>query len=244
MPYITVDDVRAAGYTAGDDADVTAAILVWQEAIERFTRQWFESRELDITVDGTDSDTLHFPIPIIAVTALHLNDGVEPLHASVYRVYNGRSFPDDRKNPRIKLRSLHDHADIYTAPIISGQIKFLKGRQNQRVVGTFGYTEADGSTPALIKRALTKLVIRKLATPMYIDPSVIPPTPPPLLTSGIVTEEWTDGHRLKYADSLTSKPRRPDGMSEIIDDAEIRGILKMYRAPIGMATPANPSYGH
>jgi hypothetical protein len=244
-PYITVADVRAAGLpdtVVGDDA-VTAAILLWQDVIERYCRQWFEPRDLDLRIDGTDSDTLHLGIPIIEVEELYMNDGTTPIDSTLYKVYNNRSgYPDDRKNPRIKLRSMYDYADIFTAPIMAGQLKFRKGRQNQRIVGTFGYTEADDTAPLAIKRALTKLVIRKATQPMYIAPGVVPPAPPPLLSSSIVTEEWTDGHRIVYANNVASSPRRADNMSEVIDDPEVRGILKLYRAPIAMAAPANPSY--
>jgi hypothetical protein len=245
MTYIVLSDIRAAGLPdiVADDDAVNAAILLWQEVIDRYTRQWFEPREVDFKCDGTDSDALHFAIPLITVSALYINDEANPLDPMYYKVYNARSGPeDDRRNPRIKIRALNDFADIYTAPLAPSLMKFRKGRQNQRVVGTMGFTEADGSTPAAIKRALTKLVIQKLTTPIYIAPGVVPPAPPPIITSGVVTEEWTDGHKIKYADTQQTTPRRPDNMSDVISDPEVRGLLKLYRAPIGLAAPAHPSY--
>lgn len=243
--YITLADVRAAGVTVGtaSDAAVNAAIALWQQVIERYCRQWFDERPADFRVDGTDSDTIHLGIPIITLSALYINDDTSPLDPTLYRIYTRREMPDDdRWNPRIKIRSLNDFADIYTAPIGNVQ-KFRKGRQNQRLVGTFGFTEADGSTPAAIKRALLKLVIQKVTTPLYVDPAgPPPPAPPPPIMSGIVAEEQTDGHMIRYANVFDVAPRRADNMMDVIQDPEIRGLLKLYRAPIAMAAPANPSF--
>ena len=62
MTYIVLSDIRAAGLpsTVADDSAVNAAVLLWQDVIDRFTRQWFEPRAVDFKTDGTDSDTLHF----------------------------------------------------------------------------------------------------------------------------------------------------------------------------------------
>jgi hypothetical protein len=113
----------------------------------------------------------------------------------------------------------------------------LKGRQNQEIKGTFGYVEEDGSTPKLIKRALTLLVIEKLTRPAYSG-SAGPSVPPPIL--GTVIEEETDGHRLKY--SQEAQATRNFGLSGITNDPEILDIVKLYRAPIGIAAPAHWSY--
>jgi hypothetical protein len=248
MSYITVADIRAAGLSSVsvDDATVTAAIALWQNIIEDYCGQWFESRAGDFTLDGTDSDTLHLDFPIITVTALYANNNDVAVDPSYYRVYNGCQRPnDDRRNPRIKFVSPDDgYSSIYTAP--DGWCRFRKGRQNQRIVGTFGFTEYDGSTPLPIKRALTKLTIQKLATPIYTDinnPSPSAPMAlPPLTNSGVVTDEWTDWHRLKFQDINATLPKRADGMTDVIADPEVRGILKLYRRPLSMSAPANPTW--
>lgn len=243
MAYITVSDVRAAGLTQAKvaDADVTSAIALWQEFLDRACRQWFEPRTLAIKFDGTDSDTLHFGVPIISVTSLKVNDSPTALPVGSYRVYSSAGYPDDRRNPRIKLVSEGGH-DIYSAPMQFGRFKFQKGRQNQEIVGSFGFVEADGTTPLMIKRALLKLVLEKLQTPVYVDPtcaaSGISSLPPML--AGALKEEWTDGHRLVYAVSDPA-PRKP-GLTGVTQDQEIHDIIRLYRAPIGIATPANPSY--
>lgn len=242
MPYATIQDVRDAGLTDDTlfpDASITAALLMWEQFIDRVTRQFFEPRVADVTLDGTDSDTLHFSVPVISVTELYLNNSTEVLDTSLYRVYNGRQAPaDDRKNPRLKL--VFDNSDdIYTRPVINGQIKFRKGRQNQRLVGTFGYTQPDGSTPLLIQRALVKLVIEKLTNPIYPDPN----NPiDPVVPHGPLLEEETDDHRMKWSAPGGNTRARSPGLIGITTDREILDILTLYRSPIAIATPAHYTY--
>jgi hypothetical protein len=123
-------------------------------------------------------------------------------------------------------------------------LRFRKGRQNQEVKGTFGYVEDDGTTPKLIKRATCMLVIEKLTNPLYYDPSAgVPsvPQPPPIV--GALLEERTDDHRRKYAQAGGDiAPRRP-GLSGFTQNQEILDIVRMHRAPIGLATPAHWSVG-
>jgi hypothetical protein len=145
-------------------------------------------------------------------------------------------------NPRVKLIDAREGwRDIFTAPDRESRMRFRKGRRNQYIRGVFGYVEADGSTPELIKRALTKLVVEKLTNPIYIPAGVTPPTPANA-QRGIVTAEWTDTHKLTYAQAGGTVKAKAPGLNGITDDQEILAILTLYRAPLGMATPANPSY--
>lgn len=244
MLYIAIADIRALGITVpmASDATIQAAIETWQQFIERATRQWFYPLDLTLLLDGTDSDAIHFGVPAISISELRLNGDSVALNPNYYRVYNNNSaYPADRQNPRVKLiDSFTGNRDIYTAPMKDGRLQFRFGRQNQYIKGTFGYVEADGSTPLLIKRALTLLVVEKLTKPVFVDPANPPAVPPPLF-SGVVIEEWTDGHKIKYAQSGGELNPRAPGLAGITDNPEVLGILKLYRAPIGVATPNNPS---
>jgi hypothetical protein len=245
MAYIDLADVRDVGITEEMVADeaVETAIALWQALIERACRQWFEPREMTLKFDGNDSALLPVGVPIISIEYLKLNNDPVALDATHYRVYKSRSYPDDRRNPRIMLNALCDDADIYTAPIVNGLLKFRKGRQNQEIKGTFGFVEEDDSTPLLIKRALLKLVVEKLATPVFTAPGTEAPLPPPPpVLAGIIQEERTDGHALIYANRFTVNSRRPNSMMSFTSDPEIIEIIKMYRAPIGICTPAHPSH--
>lgn len=241
--YVSVEDIRALGITVemASDPVVLQAIKTWQQFIERATRQWFYPLELEMWVDGTDSDAIHFGVPAISISELRINGDTAALNPSYYRVYNNLISPADRQNPRVKLvDSFTGNRDIYTAPMKDGRLQFRFGRKNQYIKGVFGYVEPDGSVPYLIVRALTLLVIEKLTKPLFIDPANPPAMPPPLM-SGIVLEEWTDGHKIKYAQSGGELKSRAPGLAGITDNPEVLGILKLYKAPIGVATPNNPS---
>lgn len=240
--YIPVSVVRAAGIpNPPDDLTVESAIRTWQKAVEMMTRQWFYPKQLTLNVDGTDSDALHFGVPIIGVDELRLNDDDAALDTKLYRVYNTNEL-HDRKNPRIKLiDSWGQQRDIFAGPDRYGRLRFRKGRQNQYIRGTFGYIEPDGSVPLLIQRAVLLLVIEKLANPPYVGAGS-PAIPPPPIIAGPLLEEWTDGHRLRYAMAGGDvKPRQP-GLLGLTNNPEVLRIMTLYRAPIGVATPANPTY--
>ncbi len=193
-------------------------------------------------MDGNDSDTLFFGIPIIDIEYLKLNDSTEALDTSYYKVYNSRTYPDDRRNPRISLIGPSRGRDIYLEPLTFGTFKFRRGYQNQEVKGDFGFVEPDGSVPELIKRALIKLVIEKLTNPIYHDPSTGSPIPPPPPSVGPLLQERTDDHMKKWGYRGGETDKRKPGLSGITNDQEILDIIKLYKAPIGIATPAHWSY--
>lgn len=245
MAYIDVDFVRAHPYNLkaeiADDDTVTAAIEAWQQFIDRATDQFFESRAATVELDGTDSDTLHFGVPIISITSVKINNSSAALNEDYYKVYNRREAPnDDRKNPRIKLIRDSEYRDIYTSPVICGRLLFRKGRKNQVVEGTFGFTESDGSVPFLIQRALALLVVEKLATPIIAPDNLYMP----VLSGarGPILEEVTDGHKLKYQARGGPVKSSSKGLRGITENPEIHDIIKLYKAPLRMATPANWSY--
>lgn len=240
--YISVADVRAAGLTINppDDSTIFASIVLWQQVLERVTRQWFRPIPVTLYLDGTDSDTLHLPVPIISISELRINNDDTALEPRRYKVYSGALLPDDRKNPRIKLVDNFGYErDIYTASDRTRRSRFHMGRQNQYIRGVFGFVEADGSTPALIKRAMLKLVIKDVQTPLA---GSIDGLSPPPITSNIVREELTDGHSIKYQLAGGDlKPRAP-GLSGLIQDPEVQMIVRLYKGPIGVAAPPNPTW--
>lgn len=241
--YITIQDVRDEGLsdaTIYPDAKVLSYIEIYQEILERACRQWFKPKNLTIKVDGNDSTVMPFGVPIINVDYLKINNSADELDPSYYTVHNSITYPDDRRNPRISLVNDSEYRDIFTAPMQDGMMRFRKGRRNQEIKCTLGYVEEDMSTPKPIKRALLKLVIEKLGTPLVMNPDAPVDTPPPIL--GTILEEWTDGHRLKYSQAGAPVSARSPYLTGITNDQEIIEIIKMFRAPIGCATPAHPSY--
>jgi len=231
--YCTVQDIRDEGVTVAqaDDDKVLDYIETFEQFIDRACRQWFKPKTLTFSWDGDDTDTAFFGVPIISISSLKINDSSSDLDTSDYRVYSEAGHPDDRFNPRIKL--YYGGRDLFAG--YRGRRQFLRGRQNQQVTGIFGFVEScNQQTPKLIRRALIKLVVDKLLTP--INPTQSMPTPPAM---GPVVEEWTDGHKLKYASSSGVASSRRPGLSGITSDQEVLDILKLYRGPIGIATPAD-----
>lgn len=240
--YIGITDLRGVGLpNPPTDSDIISSILEWQTFLERACRQWFVPKTLFLEVDGTDSDSIHFGVPVIGLDHVRVNDENEDLDEQFYRVYNATRYPDDRHNPRLKLfDDHHSHHDIFSGPHHHGRLAFIKGRQNQEIQGVFGYIEEDGSVPQLIKRALLKLVIEKLTNPVYVGAGTTPVAPPPPII-GLRLSEKTDGHEIKFAQpGAPLKPRAP-GLAGMTDDPEILNIIRMFRAPMGIATPANHS---
>lgn len=243
MAYIDADFLRGNPYNLPvadyPDAEVNAQILVWQEAIDRATRQWFESRAAVVKLDGTGSDAIHFGVPIIVCNSLTINDEDTVLATDQYEVYNNRTgYPDDRHNPRIKLKR-GSTRNIFTSSF--GPRQFNKGRRNQTVDGTWGYTEADGSVPALIQRALALAVIEKITNPEIEDSSgssVAPAVP-----TGLLIEEETDDHRQRWQPAGGSTKARAPGLLGLFDNPEILRIITLYKSPISIATPADWTIG-
>jgi hypothetical protein len=236
--YITVADVRSAGLTDTTkytDADILAMIEIQQTFLDRACRQWFRPISTTMNIDGTDSSILPIGVPIISIDYVKLNDSTSELSTDYYKVYNSISYPDDRKNPRIKLINSCIN-DIFSQN--QGQLIFRKGVKNQEIKGVFGYLDESGNTPKLIKRALLKLVIEKLANPVYgtKDPYFIP-------LVGSLIEEWTDGHKVKYSESFSETKLRQPGLYGITKDQEVLGIIKLFKGPFAMAYPVNPSIG-
>lgn len=362
--YITIQKVRDEGVTVAIAADskVSDYIKTWQAILERVCRQWFESRTLTLNINGNDSDTLFFGVPIISITSLKINGSTTALDSTLYKVYSANGVLNDKKNPKISLIGPDSYRDIFAAPVIMGRLRFRKGRQNQEVKGAFGYIETDvvaqgairfvtkaelingetfvlddGANPAVtfyfdvsgayvppsgydatnvrvnvstdttadnvaltaktaingattlditagvidtggllrlendtggvagnqlitetvadtdfiiygmagggvpypITRALLKLVIEKLTKPIYDPGGVVTPVPSVL---GSLLEEKTDGHSLRYSPSGGGFTKRRGGLSGITEDPEVLDILKLFRAPLGIASPEQWSY--
>ena len=236
MGYVTVAEARLEGIT-GDattsvtDARLQAAIDEWSAFVDRACRQWFDSRSLTIYLDGTEGDTLWLPVPIITLTALYINgDFTNAADLTGYNVHNSRDIPDDRTNPRITVKRESDSDDFFYRTVWGDTPRFVKGERNQKLVGTFGYTDAKATTPFwqtpyAIKRAVLKLISKSLM-PLYpAGPSASP------LVPGTVKSEKTDGHSIDYA--VTSAA----GFMSITGDAEVDAILRLFRAPLAMGVP-------
>jgi hypothetical protein len=245
MAYVTLEQIRASGVDEdrASDAVLTPLITASTQLIDRITRQWFEPRSGRLRLDGTDTDTLFLPIPIIEITNLYINSDRIPFDSRQYRAYGIASeddLMDHRTNPKIVLGTAG--GDFFTG-LVSSSYRFTRGRQNQAVEGIFGYVEPDRSTPALIRRAAMLLIMEWLNNQPSADTTTtVGGTTGPVPTGSVIIEEETDGHRIKYggvAATSASSPTSTKGLTALIRNAEVRQILSLYRAPIAIATQAN-----
>ena len=178
--YCTVQDMRDEGVTDTQASDVRLGVLIdrWTKMINQWTGRFFSPLTKTIYVDGRGGRILHLYEPIIDIDSVALisdrtTPSESPYEDDLYKIYNrhmtsGLLNPDDRDNPRLEM--LHPE-ELSLGMISPGE--WPKGSQNLKVVGTFGYTDPDGSafgrTPELIKFACVMLVVKGLTKVGSID---------------------------------------------------------------------------
>jgi hypothetical protein len=227
--YIAVQDVYDAGVSTGiPEGNVQDSIDLWSAFIDRVTRQWFEPRQKVLLLDGSGSDTLFLPVPIIALTAIYLNgDFRTPVNLDELTVYDGSS-DEARRNPKIRLSSAPYYRDIFLPLQRRMGVGFARGDRNQRIEGTFGYVEADGTTPLLIKRAVLRLVAANVGS---FKQSLT-------AGGGWVKSESTGGHSISYG-----FPDAKVGTMGVTRDAEVEMIIQMFKGPILLSAPGSRGSG-
>lgn len=212
---ITPQDLYDEGLSQSlyDVATIQNRIEFAQEYIERITGYFFEPRDLVLKLDGTGSDLLVFPIPIIEITkvqfSISTSGGLENQTLSNFMVYN-RFYPDDRKYPRIRIHKTGNDS-IFNRVGLKGS--FPIGTQNIHVTGKFGYVESDLSTPKPIRFAMILLCL------MLIDPMASSKTKKKLKGKGIKSEN-TDGHSYQLSEKMA--------LGRLTGDPEIDSILVKY----------------
>jgi hypothetical protein len=228
MAYATIEDVRDEGLPTEanggpNDTLVARWLLEAQAIVHDVTRNRFEPVSGTFVFDGTNTHLLHMPLPIISVTSLTVNGNEAALDTSLYRVYNGQDLPqDDRRNPKIELRTPRFLTITSALPLFSTRV-FRRG-YDQTVVGTWGYTESDGSVPILIRRA-TVAIVMTMSDQLYtkfaggrghgIGP---------------VTREKTDGHELQFGTLIRD-------VGKYVLPTDIENLLLSFKAPITIQAP-------
>ena len=231
--YVSVQDLREDGFPASTMSDMRAFALIqlWEDFVDQNTGQWFCPRPVTLELDGTNSALLQLPVPTIRVDAVYINGSTQALQASQYVVYN-RYFPDDRMNPRIKIKSAaaSEAENFYAAAggdlygtlysTLYGLV-FKRGERNQRLVGIFGYVEQDGTPPSLIKYAVRKLVALN-AQPLALGGATS--------LAGPLAEEVTDRHKMRYSEKMLPT-------ATLTGDPEVDRILARYRRAVIIDAP-------
>lgn len=237
--YVTVSDLRDEGVPVSyTDALLNKRITKWETVVEKITRNVFRVISPgELTFSGNDYRMLHFNIPIVSVSSLKINGDTNALDASLYRVYNGRDFPqDDRGNPKIELTSSSSSIFAPTRNV------FAQG-YTQKITATWGYVDDDGAggyeTPQLVKDIVMQLVMRDLSS--YYASSISGGGAGVVVSP--IRRERTDGHEIEY--QMTSNVATPWGLIP----KDLYDQIMLFRAPIAIGLPnprdyVQPSYGY
>jgi hypothetical protein len=231
MSYATLADARAEGITTDQASDVRLQALLdaASERIDALTGWWFEPREKSFDLDGQENETLPLPAPIITLTSVTLDGALLNLTTDV--IVKGRvtDLRADVQYPRL----LRKQAAAWELPGSAERPRWSYGVNNVSVVGVFGYTKSDGTTPpAEIREVCLRLALRNLA----------------LLTDaagqaererGRVFRESTDGHSYELGSTLPGAVGawRSGGTT---GDPNIDVILAGYRRPTKSALAGVP----
>lgn len=222
MSYATLSQARdegittaAYGATLAADARVQRLLDEASKYIDRATGWWFEPRTKTIAFDGDGTECLWLPAPIISLTSVTVGGTALDL-ASIHqygRVSDGTSL-------RAARLSRSASQTIWGEPVPT----WPRGRRNIVVVGSFGFTEEDGtSPPAEIRDACLRLVVHnlQLATNAAAQEE---------RQRGQVYRETTDGHSYERAGGMPGAAGswRFGG---ILGLAEVDTVLARYRRP-------------
>jgi len=202
-----LDGSAVAYRTTQSLATWDAMILRNMQIIDFHTGQWFNKREFTgdgkLQVEGNGSYLLHFSVPIISISTIKHSNEYDVVDPKEYMVFRSRVIPDDRRNPKVKLLRGSFYKHSFT-----------------EIEGAFGWLEQDGTTPQLIKDAVSRLIMLGL-------------TKDPMQTaSNPIKSEKTDLHEIQYAVSATSLAS--DQNSGRTGDPEVDRIIQLYKSPFSI----------
>lgn len=187
--------------------------------IDQKTKQFFNSRTGTFEIQGNNTPVLFFNVPIIEITKLLINNtDTELIEGPDYDfvAFKGRTPPqDDRRNPHLQLNFGKTRNSIYTG-IMTNKV-FYKNAYSI-IEGSFGFLEADGSTPSLIKKATMLLTLNAVNNNLN---SVVSSNTGPLKRRKVDLHE-EEFFELKGQTSVNTL----SGISEV------DRIIAMYRSPI------------
>jgi hypothetical protein len=168
-----------------------------------------------VKLEGNNTPFIHFPVPIIQIDKLFLNESDE-LAIEAYQVFNSRVLPDDRRNPKIML--IQNNKTIFEG---TGTTLYFYRGFITTIEGSFGYLESDGSTPAAIQWITGKLVIQQLSS----DAS-------PFILKKDIKRERVDLHETEYETEV--KTASSEIQTKMSGDSEIDRLLQLYKAPLAI----------
>lgn len=238
--YLSPNRVRDEGVDTVQlpDARLVDLIVRAQAYVERECRQPFRPVRQTVRFDGTGGSLFMAPIPIIGVEYLRVNRSTANLSTDSFAVYAAPALGSDpgwlpkdhRRNPKIALVR-----NLSPSPFTPGRVlgsgwadRFLPGAQAHEVKAVWGFVEPDGTTPRLIEDAMLRVVVAT-ATLMTIGSATT-------TVAGPIVREQTDLHEIEYADPGSSGGG--SSFDQLATSPEVQDIVRRYRAPIGLGSPA------
>ena len=225
-----------AGYDDAtyDDDRLTLALTRAVREVERYTSRIFVAVEATLDMDGTGVERLWLPLPVVSedqdgegVTAVSIGlTSPAAIEADAYIVREGVGPPGDdpRDNPWIELIA----ETTYGGGLRSGV--WPRGSRNVHVTATWGYVEADGTTPETVRHVVARLVPRYL--PMAGDTSAAESA----AVTGIV-QESTEGRSYVLADHAVSNGLTGDRALDIA----LNALRRPVQARISRVRPPRAS---
>jgi hypothetical protein len=209
MPYCTVADLRAEGVTDAQASDERLRLLIEEASatIDRLTGWFFEPRALVLRLDGRGAASIEPTFPPISLSRITV--GFETLSLSPEDlVVVGAPVEPGFVAPRItRVRGI-----------------FARGYGNVVAIGTWGYTEPDGTphgrTPLAIRRACILLVMRLSSPAASFDPVE------DVRARARIRSLRTRDQAVVFAD--------PPRAGEVTHDSELDELLRLYRRPFGI----------
>lgn len=207
--YCTIRDLRDEGVTVEQASDARLRVLIQEasEAIERVTGWFFEPRSLVLRLDGRGAPSLEPTFPPISLSRVTVGFetlSLEPEETIIVGAPVSREFVAPRITRRCGV--------------------FARGYGNVVAIGTWGYTEPNGTrngrTPLAIRRACMMLVVRLL--PRIADTEAVEDA----RDRWRVVAEATRDQSIRFA--------LPTRVRELTGDPDVDEILVRYQRPMGI----------
>lgn len=187
--------------------------------IDEHTGQFFNKRAALVSLEGNNTPTMWFPVPIVDISKLRINSTTSELKEGEdfdFIAFKGRAEPqDDRRNPRIKLSVGRGRDSIFVGSVTS---RIFSINTLTEITGNFGFLEPDGSTPPLIRKAVSILSAKEINAPSASSTS---------LTQGPLKRTKVDLHEKEFFEQKAATIR-----GSLTGIPEVDQIIAKFRTPI------------
>lgn len=206
--------------------------------IDNYTGQWFEPRDIDEKLDGTGSPLLQLPINFIKLDTLEIYR-VSGSYSSIFDTTQGKQVLDKAfTSDEYNLKSGKGLKDWRYLPSICLNLGiFPRGCDNVHLVGSAGFVENDGSTPAQINWAACQIAFYCFLKEQEAQ-DANNPNGGGQWGVGPKIREFTDGHEIEWSDAHVVAQNPDELLIGLFGgNAKLRQVLEFYRRPLTVTCP-------